>query len=217
MLVTSIEEWVPVADYEGKYEVSSAGRVRSLDRVCQRDYHGDVLRKGRVLSVRVDGKGYHQARLYSGNRESTYPKVHRLVAKAFIPNPDNLPQVNHIDEVKLHNCVENLEWCTGHHNMEHSFAKHYVLESPSGEKVEVFNLLKFCRENGLTNANMNKVVRGKRVHHKGWKRWEKLQEIDSALGVQLEEETNPKTTSSCSKMAGHGVPDVRQIHGKTSR
>ena len=119
--------------------------------------------------MRVDGQGYQQVALYeSGVR--TEHKVHRLVAELYCYNPENLPEVNHLDKDKLNNHSSNLEWCTSQENNEHDKAGHFRFLSPDGEVVEVFNLQKFCRNHGLTNANMHKVLEGTRHHHKGWKR-----------------------------------------------
>lgn len=159
------ETWRAIRGYEGLYEVSNKGRVRGL-------YHRFGKRsEPKILSVRKDGKGYHQVRLYGRDGTSSYPKVHRLVAEAFIPNPLGLPQVNHKWEDKDRNGVEDLEWCTGQYNVEYSHAKTYKFVSPSGEVVEIFNLQKFCRDNNLTSANMNKVYKGERKQHKGWTKY----------------------------------------------
>lgn len=104
-----IEEWRPVVGYEGLYEVSSYGRVRSLDRYCYR------LQKGKVLSPAKDRYGYLTVTLNCNGKSKTI-KIHRLVAQAFLPNPDNLPQVNHKDENKINNIVYNLEWCDAKYN-----------------------------------------------------------------------------------------------------
>lgn len=94
------EIWKPVVGYEGLYEVSSYGRVRRVNK--------DLLKLQNV-------KGYNQVCLYK-NGISTGLRVHRLVAQAFLPNPDNLPQVNHKDEDKTNNNVDNLEWCDNKYN-----------------------------------------------------------------------------------------------------
>lgn len=96
-----MEEWKNVIGYEGLYEVSNIGNVRNVRR-------NTLLRLSKT-------KGYIQVYLYK-NGVKTGLKVHRLVAEAFIPNPDNLPQVNHKDENKMNNRVENLEWCTAKYN-----------------------------------------------------------------------------------------------------
>ena len=106
-----IEEiWRPIEGYEGLYEVSNLGRVRSLDRFFYR------LHKGKVLSPTKDRYGYLTVTLNYNGKSKTI-KIHRLVAQAFLPNPDNLPQVNHKDEVKSNNCVDNLEWCSAKYNV----------------------------------------------------------------------------------------------------
>lgn len=95
------EIWRDIKVYEGLYQVSSLGRVKSL-------------RTNKIKSNRITN-GYYYVSLWKDNTEKQL-KVSRLVAEAFIPNPDNLPCVNHKDENKLNNTVENLEWCTYKYN-----------------------------------------------------------------------------------------------------
>ena len=113
-----IEEWRKIVGYEGLYEVSSLGRVRSLDRYDSINR----FRKGRILKSGTDTGGYLFVQLSSNGNEKNH-SVHRLVAEAFIPNPDNLPQVNHIDEDKSNNCVDNLEWCDREYNINYGTIK----------------------------------------------------------------------------------------------
>ena len=108
------EIWKPVVGYEGLYEVSSLGRARSLGRFVSINR----FLKGRILRLCYNAKGYLRAQLSSNNKAKMY-MVHRLVAIAFLPNPDNLPEVNHIDEDKTNNSVENLEWCDGKYNVNY--------------------------------------------------------------------------------------------------
>ena len=112
------EIWRPIVGYEGLYEVSSYGRVRSLDRYVKCDYEKYRLHKGKVLSPGKDKDGYLSVVL-SCNGKHKKIAVHRLVAQAFIPNPDNLPQVNHRDENPSNDNVDNLEWCTAKYNLSY--------------------------------------------------------------------------------------------------
>ena len=109
-----IEEWRPIKGYEGLYEVSNTGRVRSLDRY---DSNNHFL-KGRILKLYTRKGGYLFVQLHLNGKGKNY-LVHRLVAIAFIPNPDNLPEVNHLDEDKTNNRVENLEFCDRKYNINY--------------------------------------------------------------------------------------------------
>lgn len=105
-----MEEWRPVPGYEGRYEVSNEGRVRSF--LFSRD--------GKLMKLAICNTGYFRVRLQF---KKTASFVHRLVAQAFIPNPAQLPCVNHIDGNPLNNAVTNLEWITYSDNMRHSWRK----------------------------------------------------------------------------------------------
>ena len=124
----------------------------------------------RKLALRLDGNGYPQVVLYSHTGEKRNLKVHRLVAEAYLENPENYPEVNHKDEDKCNNSLSNLEWCDSQYNNEQNKSKWYSFTNPGGGVVKVFNLMKFCRNHELTYANMLKVHTGERKHHKGWRR-----------------------------------------------
>lgn len=101
---------MPVNGFEEAYEVSNMGRVRSKDRVIKRG-NTTQHRKGKLLALSACKDGYLQVRLsYNGVQRMCL--VHRLVAEMFIANPDNKPEINHIDHVRTNNCVNNLEWVT---------------------------------------------------------------------------------------------------------
>lgn len=128
------EQWRTVV-YDGvvydNYEVSNFGRVRSLDRVVKRTRCGvssDFKAKGKILTPGDNGNGYLFLYLYKdGNSKHMY--IHRMVAFTFIPNPNNLPQVNHKDENPSNNHVDNLEWCDAEYNSNYGSHNEKVRES----------------------------------------------------------------------------------------
>ena len=105
------EQWKPIERFNGEYEVSNFGRVRSMKK-----YRGMTAR---IMPQTIQRKGYYAVTFHMNNK-AYCRKVHRLVIEAFTPNPDNLPCINHIDGNKLNNHIDNLEWCTYQHNMQHA-------------------------------------------------------------------------------------------------
>ena len=120
---TRTEEWRAVAGYEGLYEVSNLGRVRSLGRTIMRMTRWGSLKpytiKPRVLKHKICQADYHQVGLFDIDGVSKPFKVHRLVAQHFVPNPRHLNEVNHKDEDKANNRADNLEWVTHTENCNH--------------------------------------------------------------------------------------------------
>ena len=117
------EIWKDIKNYEGYYQVSNLGRIKRVERkvkIKNRNREYELLLKENILQCFYCPKGYIRVLLTKDTKPKTY-MIHRLVAETFIPNPDNLPQVNHIDGVKNHNNVENLEWCTQSYNIKHSY------------------------------------------------------------------------------------------------
>lgn len=131
-----LEIWKDVVGYEGLYQVSNLGRVRSTDKY---DRLGR-FHTGKILAIKDNGAGYLTLPL---NRDGKHKMmlVHRMVAKAFVDNPNGYPQVNHIDGDKTNNVFTNLEWCTQSHNVKH--AVNLGLHTEFGQKKVV------CLETGM--------------------------------------------------------------------
>ena len=124
------EVWKDVPGYEGLYQVSNCGNVRSLDRLIKRKGQGDLPLKGGTVK-QFSNKGYKVVTLSKESKLKQF-KVHRLVALAFIPNPDSLPQVNHKDENPANNCIENLEWCDDRYNSNYGTRSQRMANSKKG-------------------------------------------------------------------------------------
>ena len=178
------EAWRPVVGWEDYYEVSNLGQVRSLDRLC---WNGQArwLKKGKLIKPTLKTKvrdcpRYLQVRLSVEGQQKTL-SVHRLVAKAWVPNPENLPEVNHLDEDPFNNQATNLEWCTRSQNMRHGTAiqritatrrkrgfkeilartKPIIQMDKAGNTIQVFpSTAEAARQLGLYAANITKACRG---------------------------------------------------------
>ena len=109
-----MEEWRDIKGYEGYYQISNLGRVKSLPR----DVGSNRCKKEIIMKTSIDKDGYEHLVLCKDGKQKHF-RVNRLVAQAFIPNPNNYPVVNHKDENKTNNRVENLEWCTITYNINY--------------------------------------------------------------------------------------------------
>ena len=157
---TTMETWKPIAGYEGLYEVSDLGRIKSLK-------YG----KEKIMKPQKINNGYLLVELYKdGHKKQKY--VHRLVADAFIQNPNNLETVNHKDEVKTNNAASNLEWMTKRDNNNYGTRNKRITESLS-KQVQMFDkstgelLVTFPSTNeadrvtGINKGNISKCCLGK--------------------------------------------------------
>lgn len=140
------EVWKDIEGYEGKYQISNYGRVKSFPKwVKRRNCY--ILTKEKILKPKIDKDGYILVNLYSPNR--TF-KIHRLVAQAFIPNPDNLPIINHKDCNPSNNIVFNLEWCDYHYNNSYPLTSQKRIKSSRNGKHS-FPILQYDLEGNLLN------------------------------------------------------------------
>lgn len=159
-----MEIWKDIPGYEGIYQISDCGRVKSIS-------------KGIILKPRVNRKGYLLVGLSKRNKREMV-QVHRIIAHVFIPNPDNLPQVNHKDENKTNNHASNLEWCTNEYNcnygthnkrMAATLTNRMDLSKPVLQMLKDGRIIKkypsihqAARETGVNCGNIGVVCKGER-------------------------------------------------------
>lgn len=163
------EEWKPVVGYEGLYEVSSMGRVKSLKRtVIGKD--GKTREIKEKLLTQTDSNGYLYVTLSDHGECRAFP-VHRLVATAFIPNPENLSDVNHKDEDKTNNSVDNLEWMSHKDNLNYGTYKERMalavskpvsqIDKKTGVIIAIYPGQKFAEEaTGINYSCISACCRG---------------------------------------------------------
>ena len=121
-ITTYKEVWADIKGYEGLYQISTFGNVKSLSRPVKHSNGGTKILRERMLKTRVNSKtGYREVGL-SRDGKQKYHLIHKLIAEAFIDNPHRLPVVNHIDGCKTNNDIFNLEWATYSENIRHAFA-----------------------------------------------------------------------------------------------
>lgn len=155
-----MEKWETIDGYDGLYEVSTEGRVRNT-------------KTGKLLRQSANNKGYMRVELRKTERRNR-PLVHRLVANAFIPNPEGLPQVNHKDEIKTNNKVENLEWCTPYYNVHHGTgiergSKPVIQLDEAGNFIARYkSQTEASQRTGVHSSGISMAIAGKREHAGGY-------------------------------------------------
>lgn len=179
------ETWKAVSGFEGLYEVSTCGAVRSVDRVVPDSMHGTRRCRSKVLRPNAQkNTGYLYVTLYQ-NAKGASRNVHKLVADAFIPNPDNLPEVDHVNGRKAENNVENLERVTRLENVKRAWA-HGLYPRQCGEGINtsklseedvleirrlhattVPNQSELGRRFSVRSATINSIVKGRSWTHLG--------------------------------------------------
>ena len=158
------EIWKDIARYEGLSQVSSLGRVKRVTT-------GRILKSGKITG------GYLLVSLYKNNTKSN-KYIHRLVSESFIPNPENKSQVNHIDEDKTNNSLDNLEWMTAKENVNHGTRNERSRKTKSiaiiatntttGESQEFYGTNECARQLWLDPSSITKVLKGKLNHTGGY-------------------------------------------------
>ena len=175
------EEWKAIKGYEGIYEVSSKGRVRSLDRYTEG--RRGLLRGHIVIAIKQKKTGYMRICL-SKDKIKKYYSVHRLVAEAFIPNPNNYPCVNHLNEIRSCNYTNNLQWCTHKQNIHYGNCRKHISEAllkrdsrpimqidMNNNLVCIFRNAREAINKGFSRSNLYKCLKGRTYTYLGYK-WE---------------------------------------------
>ena len=179
------EEWKDIAGYEGYYQVSNLGNVRSLDRVVNYADGRTAKYKGQKIAINTRPNGYLKVNLYKDHKMKNLT-VHRLVAEAFIPNPIKYPVINHKDENKTNNHADNLEWCTNAYNSNYGTAKkRWAAKNSESVKGTHFSTgeviyLKSMTEggkHGFSQQGISDVCLGKYKYHRGYS-FEKIERGD---------------------------------------
>lgn len=156
--ISTEETWKDVPGYEGLYSVSNQGQIRSHDRLIDRtaQQKGIYTLAGRILKLREDADGYLLVDLNAGHDRKTF-KVHRVVAEAFLPNPSNLPHVDHRNGERSDNAVSNLKWSSVKENL---LTKHNIVQASGFRGVRQ-------HRNGKYQAYCNSHARNNRFVHIG--------------------------------------------------
>lgn len=182
-----MENWKDIEGYEGLYQVSDLSRIKSVERIKAFGFLGDKPSKEKILSPRVYQHGYSFV-VFRKDKKIYQKTVHRLVGQAFIHNPENKPQINHINGIRSDNRIENLEWCTNSENNKHAYrilgrkaamlgkcgalnkkSKPVLVTNLKTLEQKLFvSLTSACEETKSLIQHASKVCNGKRKTHNGY-------------------------------------------------
>ena len=175
------EIWKDIPGYEGLYQASSLGKIKSLDRITRRCSNTTRCIKGKIIKQRLNRNRYLKVQLYKEGKGKWYT-VHRLIATTFIPNPENKPEIDHINTVRTDNRIKNLRWVTRKENMANETTKEKAIEIAKTVKYYIGKKVK-CITTGeifdtITEAGIkyniypngvNRCCKGKQKTAKGYK------------------------------------------------
>lgn len=200
----TLEEWKDIEGYEGIYQVSNYGNVKSLARQ-RRNSKGIYMQKEKLLSLTNTSTGYKKVELVKNGKKKGY-KVHRLVAMAFIDNPENKPEVNHIDGNKINNHVDNLEWVTSSENSIHAYKTGLNPNKKElNETVVVAMYINgtskedIAKEFGVSNLVIKRILKENAVTLRTQSEAKNQYHLDN---INLEEELKTKTQAQLAQELG---------------
>lgn len=178
-----IEIWKDIPGYEGYYQASNFGRVKSLERICYRNNGWSEKAKycfpEKIKEIQTQTQGYSQVVLYKDGVGKTI-RLNTLIARMFIPPIENKPYVNHIDGNKKNNRVDNLEWCTASENVRHAYknglARHYTRKVAQIDEKEVVvcvydSIKEASAISKISKGNICSACKGKRKGKAGGYYW----------------------------------------------
>ena len=165
------EIWKPIKGYEGKYEVSNLGRVKSKERISNCCYNSTRKTKEKIIAHYLEKNGYLSVCLFKEGKHTK--RVHKLVASAFIPNPNNYPCINHINGNKLDNNMNNLEWCTYSHNVKEAFRLGLANNSEKQRNA----VREYCKK------HKNKPLVQLDINNNLIKEWNSAVEVEEKMGI----------------------------------
>lgn len=203
----SKEIWKDIQYYEGFYQVSNTGKVRSCDRTIVDSIGRKHFYNGQVLTPMVVAGGYLEVNLSRGDERKPF-HIHRLVAQAFLPNPKNLPCINHIDENKQNNAAQNLEWCSYKYNTNYGTCMGRAIqtrnENPKWYEKVKKHTRKIGKKYGRINGSKNsKPILQYSLDGKFIKEWASMHEVKRELAID-----NCSIARCCKgkqKTAGHYI------------
>lgn len=192
-----MEIWKDIKGYEGIYQASNTGKIRSVDRVrkvigsnkFKKNYTYTRFYKGKELVGGLDKDGYRIGVFYDSEGKRKTLKFHRLIAQTFIPNPNNFPEVNHKNGNKQDNDISNLEWVTTQQNVQHAFKTGLRqgkrkpvarLDKNTLEVLQIYPSVASTAKEGYNPGHVGGCCRGDRgrVTHKGY-RWRFLEDLET--------------------------------------
>ena len=198
------EIWKDIKDYEGLYQISNYGNVKSLPKE-RRNRRGVYIQKEKLLSLTNTSTGYKKVELVKDGKRKGF-KVHRLVAQAFIPNPDEKPQVNHIDGDKTNNYVDNLEWVTASENSIHAYNTGLNSNKKELNENEIVSMYMngttkedIAKQYGVSNAVIKRILKENAVTLRTQSEAKNQYHLEN---IDLEEELKTKTQTQLAKELG---------------
>lgn len=201
------EIWKDINGYEGIYKISSYGRVMSLERNVKCPLNGVRHIQSRIISNNIDKKGYHYTHLIKNGTRNRMA-IHRLVALAFIPNPYNYPQIDHIDTNPSNNHISNLRWCTSSMNQMNPLTRTKrslimqgrfngkcstpIVKLLNGVLIEKYPSIAEANREGFQQQNIMKCCKGMRKTHAGFE-WMYLSDYENLINKSKNESSDAES------------------------